>query len=63
LSRRLLALAAAALITLGGAVAVWASRGGDGRAEQACARTTFAVPDPTTGKVMSYNKRVCEDGP
>jgi hypothetical protein len=62
-SRRLLALTAAALVTLGGAVGVWAARGGDGGAEPKCARTTFAVPDPTTGKVMSYNKRVCEDGP
>jgi hypothetical protein len=60
--RRLLALAAVVLVTLGAAVGVWASRD-DGPAEPRCTRTSFDVPDPTTGKVMSYNKTVCEDGP
>ena len=63
MSRRLLAIAAVALVALGAAVGVWASRGGDGRAEPTCTRTTFAVPDPMTGKVMTYHKRVCEDAP
>jgi hypothetical protein len=62
-SRRLLAIAAVVLVALGGGVGVWASRGGDGRAEPTCTRTTFNVPDPTTGKVMSYNERVCDEVP
>jgi hypothetical protein len=59
MSRRVLALAAVVLVTLGGAVGVWAARGGDDGAKPACAQTTFAVPDPTTGKVMTYHKNRC----
>jgi hypothetical protein len=55
--RRIVALAAAALLALGVAVAVWAARSDDA---PVCTDTTYGVPDPVNAKVMTYHRKVCD---
>jgi Flp pilus assembly protein CpaB len=57
--RRVLVLASVVLVALGAAVVVWAARGDADPKEPVCTRTTSLVPDPTTGKVMTYHETEC----
>lgn len=60
MTRRLVALAAVALLALALGVAVWASSR-EGSAPTACPDSTVTVEDTQRPNLMAYHGRYCDD--
>ena len=60
MKKRLLVIAAAVLLALGVAVAVWAAGGTSGSGRTACAKT-ITVEDTMSPKMMEYHRADCDD--